>query len=405
MIGLKILYFGTVCDLSNYEKTISECVEKPTIAPIIFESSLLTGLKEIGADVDIYSFPMIPSFPHLKKLWWGSKRESLACGYDCTWLKTVNLPFLKQISRRLDTRHIIKKWIRKNRDSDCAIVTYSIPPFCVKDIIHYSKKYNVKCFAIVTDLLSDMYIISDGGSLLTKLRQTYVNQAIRYQGSYDGYIYLTKAMSEVINPQKPYLVVEGIADISNVKAPVLAQKAVPQAVMYAGVLHEKYGTINLIKAFMQMKRSDVELWLFGDGNCLDQIEEYSKKDSRIKFFGRVSRSEVLEYERRASLLINVRSTSDEYTKYSFPSKTIEYMLSGTPMLTTRLQGIPEDYYAYLFSINDNLPDSITAGLQNVFSKTAEERNEFGHRAQKYIVSNKNPKDVAQKLYCFLKDNI
>ena len=58
--------------------------------------------------------------------------------------------------------------------------------------------------------------------------------------------------------------------------------------------------------------------------------------------------------------MNPRFTGAEYTLYSFPSKNIEYMVSGTPVITTRLAGIPDDYYPYVFvfeeEINENIND-------------------------------------------------
>ena len=59
---MQILYFGTICDIENYENFIGHCKKKPSMAPIIFETSLLSGFKELGSDIDIYSFPMIPYF-------------------------------------------------------------------------------------------------------------------------------------------------------------------------------------------------------------------------------------------------------------------------------------------------------------------------------------------------------
>ena len=55
--------------------------------------------------------------------------------------------------------------------------------------------------------------------------------------------------------------------------------------------------------------------------------------------------------KEAKLLINLRNPEDKYTKYSFPSKTFEYMVSGTPFFTTKLEGIPSEYYNYLYCID------------------------------------------------------
>lgn len=400
---MKVFYFGTVCDLEKYEKMMINCKVKPTKAGIVFESSLLKGLKELGVEMDIYTYPMFPTFPTFPKILVKKKTEELECGYKCTWLRTCNLPVLKQIVRRVDGARALNSWLKQNQGQECAILTFAIPPFLVKRIIKLARKYNVKCYAIITDLLRDMYMNENNSRFLSALKQLYLRQAICYQGEYDAYVYLTKEMSEVINPQKPYIVVEGIADLRYAQKPNIQEKSSPTAIMYAGMLHKKYGIMNLLEAFCKLKKDDVELWLFGDGNCVPEIREYCKVHDNIKYFGNTTRSKVLDYERKATLLINVRDTADSFTKYSFPSKTIEYMLSGTPMLTTKLQGIPEEYFEYLFTISDVGVDSIFLKLSDVLEYSQVDLCEFGNRAQQFIIENKKPCDVARKIIQLMED--
>lgn len=402
---MKILYFGTVCNIEEYEKMLSGCKSHPSVASIVYETSLLTGMKENGVDVDVYSFPMIPTFPKLKKACWGNKKENLFCGYKCTWLKTINLPFLKQLSRKLNGRKILKKWLKENKNSDCAVLTYSIPPFLAKDIVKLCNKYGVKCFALVTDLLKYMYMNHKSGRLVSKLKNLYLSSAIKYQGKFDGYIYLTDAMKEVINPDKPYTVVEGIANVDELSAVPSFEKANPKAVMYAGRLNEKYGIMDLVSAFSQIENENISLWLFGNGNCVDKIEKYCEEDKRIKYFGNVSREEVLKYQRQATLLVNVRKDKDEYTKYSFPSKTIEYMASGTPLLTSALSGIPKEYYDYVFRVDETDTETVSSKLEEILNMPEESLEEKGKMAKKFIFEKKNAGYQSKKILNFINDMI
>lgn len=66
--------------------------------------------------------------------------------------------------------------------------------------------------------------------------------------------------------------------------------------------------------------------------------------------------------KKATLLINPRPSNEEFTKYSFPSKNLEYMASGTPLLATDLPGIPAEYKRYEYIIeNENID-----GIANMF---------------------------------------
>lgn len=395
---MRILYFGTVCDLNEYEKKLSDCGTKPSIATIVFESSLLSGFRENGAQVDVYSYPMIPPFPRSKWLGWGAKREMLPCGYQCTWLKTLNVPIFKQLSRRLDCRRVLKKWLKENA-GEGLVFTYSIPPFLVKDILKYTRAAGVKAVAIVPDLLRDMYINEKPG-LLTKLKNCYLAPALALQGEYDGYVYLTEAMADVVAPEKPYMVMEGIADISTAMLPV--PKAAPRAIMYAGMLHEKFGILNLLDAFETLE-ADAQLWLFGDGTAVPEIQRRARSNPRIQYFGMVPRQQILERERAAAVLVNPRSPGEEFTQYSFPSKTIEYMLSGTPLVTTRLPGIPAAYFDYVFPAESDSPQALAAALNTALSMSDAQLDAFGCRARQFIIESKNSRSQSARILKFMEE--
>ncbi len=401
---MNILYFGTVCNLDSYENLLRNCNQKPSIASILFETALLNGLSGNNATVEIHSFPMIPTYPQSDLLHFGGQSELLSCGYTCRWLKTINVPVLKQLSRRIDAGQVIKKWAKKH-SNDGIILTYSIPPFLVKDIVAYAKKFKIKTVAIVTDLLRDMYINIPCNTMEYKLKALYLKPALKIQGDYDAYIYLTEAMREVVAPDKPYMIMEGIADADMFSGTKQNEEHSVKSVMYAGLLCEKYGIINLLDAFEKLKLPSTELWLFGDGSAVPKIVERSKKNPLIRYFGSVSHKDVLDYECKATLLINPRDPNEPFTQYSFPSKTIEYMLSGTPLLTSRLKGIPEEYFKYAFTIDSNDPDDLADGIYHAFSYSDKELKEMGAAAQRFIAENKNAFTQSARVLTFLQETV
>lgn len=173
-----------------------------------------------------------------------------------------------------------------------------------------------------------------------------------------------------------------------------------KAIMYAGMLNKKHRIEMLINGFMNTK-NDYELWLFGSGDFEKEIINYAKIDNRIKFFGRVDREKVLEYEHKASLLINIRDSKEEYTKYSFPSKTIEYMASGTPLLTTKLLGIPTEYYGYVYTLDDETEKGLSDKLEEILSISDNDLTIQGKKAMAFILNEKNSKIQGKKIADFL----
>lgn len=101
------------------------------------------------------------------------------------------------------------------------------------------------------------------------------------------------------------------------------------------------------------------------------------------------------------MLINIRDSKEEYTKYSFPSKTIEYMASGTPLLTTELLGIPTEYYDYVYTLDDETEKGLSDKLKEILSISDNDLAIQGKKAMDFILNEKNSKIQGKKIAEFL----
>ena len=401
---MKILYIGTVSENNEYEKILSESRVKASAAPQAFESALMRGFIENGIkaeDIEILSCPMIASFPGSRFVHWGEKHQKFLNDYNITWIPTVNFQGLKMFSQTVSSEKLIRKWFEDNEsEKEKCVLLYSLYRPVLQNVIKLCREYGCKCFSFVPDLPKHMYLSKKG--IKAYFANKYVEKAVAIQDECDGYIYLTEAMRDEIAPLKPYIVVEGIAD-DTIKFPSQSETG-DNIIMYAGAISQRYGFSNLIDAF-SMLSGNYELHIYGYGDYVSELEERIKADPRIKYFGRRPREEILKKETEAALLVNVRNPDDEFTRYSFPSKTMEYMLSGTPLLTSRLPGIPEVYFSYCLSTDDNEPDTIRAAFERFFALSKEQRLSLGNSAREFVATQKNHKVQARKVLCFLKDNV
>ena len=202
---------------------------------------------------------------------------------------------------------------------------------------------------------------------------------------------------------KPYQIIEGFTDAS-IKATEGEIFMNKNAIMYAGALFEKFGLRMLLDAFHDLD-GNYEFWLFGNGDMEKDIEQFSLNDPRIKYFGNRPNNEILEFEKKAKLLVNPRFSNNEFTKYSFPSKLMEYMSSGTPVLTTKLLGIPDDYFDKMFYIESETVEGIKKALLFCLSKSQEELDVFGNNAKSYVLREKNNFIQIDKLINFMNDKL
>ena len=68
---------------------------------------------------------------------------------------------------------------------------------------------------------------------------------------------------------------------------------------------------------------------------------------------------------------------------------MEYMASGTPVLTTNLPGMPEEYKQYVYLIEDESAEGIARAIKTTFDTVRSERDRKGHSAQEFVLNEKN----------------
>jgi glycosyltransferase involved in cell wall biosynthesis len=240
---------------------------------------------------------------------------------------------------------------------------------------------------IVTDVPCHL---ADMGSVSWKQK---LNLAVMRR--FDSYLLLTEQMNEVVNLKKrPYIVLEGHADEAMALTDnVFEKKQKEKVCLYAGSIMEIYGIGQLVQGFLAADIPNAELHIYGDGDYADRLRALAEEHPTIRYFGIVPNREVVEAELVATLLVNPRPSHEEYTKYSFPSKNMEYMASGTPVLTTRLPGMPQDHQAFVYFIEREDAQGIKEALQNVLSLDARVLHAFGTEAKSFILREKS--NVAQ----------
>lgn len=197
---------------------------------------------------------------------------------------------------------------------------------------------------------------------------------------------------------RPFTVVEGIADNNSENSERrLDSNPDKKIVFYSGTLHYQFGIKKLLDAFELLSEPDLELWICGDGDAAEEIRRMSALDQRIKFYGYVSSEEVSQLRACASVLVNPRNNSGEYTKYSFPSKTMEYLMSGIPTIMYKLDGIPDAYDEHVFYIEGNEAQDIAYKILEVMQLEKTERIKFGEDAREFVLREKNEKAQVKKI--------
>ena len=316
-------------------------------------------------------------------------------------LQGVGYANLPMVGFWLRERAIIthaKKWARQNRDkTDVTVLIYSMhSPFmkaakAVKKIIPTAK---------IVLTVADLPLYMDTKGKLRKILKQIDWRRIRgLMKSVDKYLLYTKYMAEYLElPREKWMVFEGLFDAERA-VDTVQQKAAQRICIYAGNLDARYGIQTLIDAFEKVK-SDAVLHIYGAGFDKAYIEKLTQSAGNVEYKGQVTAEQIFEIMKGATLLINPRPSDLGLAKYSCPSKTFEYMASGTPVLMTHLPGLPEEYEPYLYFPETEDADGFAAAIDSILAKNQEELEAFGLRAAGFIKNEKNSELVMKRVMAF-----
>lgn len=374
---MDILYVSSACDKDRINYYNNLLKNKLSYAHTKFHNLIIDGLRENNCNVTyLVGLPVCRN----EKLIWKKEVSNFDTGmyYQSGF---INLPVIKQICIQRSIKKQVKKWLKLHKNGLVILdMTYAS---IVSTITKMIKKYNVKLIGISPDVyeyMADVKKITPQNDLVSKIMKSKLKKAYSL---FDGYIFLTEQMNKILNlSNKPYIIMEGIVD--NKDFNVIDYKNREKIILYAGGLSKRFGVEDLIYAFKSLKDQDIKLYLYGSGELEDFIVKEENNDSRIKYFGSVSNDEVVLNEKNSYILVNPRKKSEEYTKYSFPSKLMEYLLSGTVVLTTKLPGIPKEYDKYLFYIS-NLKEDI----EKILKTNTKKLNSISKDGHYFVLNNKN----------------
>ena len=394
---MDILYLSSLCTINEYERMFKKFGSTSSHASQKFNRMMVSGFVMNNCQVDALTqrIPIsIDAEEHIRP-------DETEDGVRFHYLPCIRNKFINRLMTILIAKREIIKWHHAHRKGiiicdiilgELSIAVWLATRFC-----------RLNTVAIVTDVPSIRAGEKRKGIKAIPFR---IKNAIIQ--NYNRYIFLTEQMNGVLNPQnKPYVVIEGIVDSHVLDQPnTLEGKYDKKVCMMAGLLEEIFGVNDLIKAFTQIKNPEAQLVFYGKGSSIGTIIEAGKSDSRIQYLGELTNAQIVSEEKKATLLINPRPPVGEWTAYSFPSKNMEYIASGTPMLAYYLPCIPQEYLQYSFYIMDsnNRIENLKQMLETILNKKNDELFYFGEKAQEWIISNKNADIQTRKVIKMLKQD-
>lgn len=366
------------------------------------QQALLEGFSKLVPHIKIISGWSVSTFPKVKKLFLKRRTFEEFGTRDYVYVGGLNLPFFNLVTKFLGCRRELRRMLSEKDDNVVVIYEVHTPLLLAAASLRKRIKH-------INLIVPDMPQFMSGKKnklylLMKRLDARIIRKCLT---KIDSYSLLSEGMTELLPvADKDWILMEGIFQNSFTDEHI--EKEIHKTIMYAGGIHHRRGTDLLINAFELIDDPDYRLWIRGDGDdkMKEEIIELSKTDHRVKYFEPMERDELLKMEQRATLMVNPTQPSLDFTKFFFPSKTLEYLASGTATVMFHLACMPKEYDEYLFYVENESAESLKDKMVEVCEMQEDRRLQVGQKAKQFILTQKTPEKqcgrILEMIYQALK---
>jgi glycosyltransferase involved in cell wall biosynthesis len=354
-------------------------------------TNLLTSLVDAGLPpLRVLSFEPVPAFPRSKVLWVRRRHQTIA-GIPVTLLPYINLPGIKLVQVGVQAFIFlcatgVRKTLRSRAAPKLVALCYnaSLPfgPFVLL------AARLTGAVAVVT--LNDVFVPGElvPNNVWRRLDFVIMKSILP---RFDGFIAVTDRIMSELAPGRTYVRVEGgIAEDLVRERFAGRQKSEEKFVIgVAGSLTKSNGILEILEAFQLLEGDKWRLRIAGTGPLNAEVEGAVARDQRIAWLGSIPFASVLDLYSEADVLINMRLTKRIKSDFFFPSKMMEYLASGTPVITTCTGHAEEEYGSFAFLVRDESAVGLARVVRQVASKPPDELRAYGARARSYMCANKS----------------
>ncbi len=359
-----------------------------------FGWSMARSLRSAGIEVVAFGFLPAADFPHCSRIRFGRERYEQD-GVLGTTLPFYNLTGLKHLSRFVSVRRALRQW-RGGAAFD-AVLIHGVHSPLLWAGLNAGKIRGVPVVTVLTDPPSTRTALDNLAATALKVAdRRLIGAALARM---DGVVALADGLATDFAPGLPTLLMEGIA-ADPLEFPSSTTRMARHEVVYAGSLNAEYGVLDLLEAVTR-SAGQWRLAVYGRGPLEDLVRERARQSARVHFGGMADAQQLQSVYEQARLLVNPRPPNTMIAGYSFPSKILEYMASGTAVLTTRLPGIPADYEPHV-----TFSEPGAAGLARAIDRALQQPDvlaDIGAGGRDFILTTRGHAAQGERLRGFLQD--
>lgn len=379
--SIQILWLGNIAD----ETTM---LTSPAISPAAnrWQVGLLGALQDFGANIYLIGHKPERAWPYGPfSIRGGRGLASLSENSGKTpqrLLEYWNLPWLREQLLTRQYVYAFRQFLREGFRPDC-VLCYNVYPHSIA-VGCYAESLGIPWVPVVADAPGDPSAYAHLGCLISKA---------------SGCVFLSWSSYSCWQGEPKLHLDGGVARVPELELDRPTGNG-SKVVFYSGALDQYGGVELLLSAFTLIRDPDARLWICGKGDN-DKVRQMVRRDSRVTFFGCVSEKDLQELSRQAWIMANPRPSSISANRHNFPSKLLEYLSYGKPIVSTSTPGIAPEY-AHLLSVpTAETPEALAQCLRDVLAWSLEKREENTRAAALFLAGRKTWQRQAANLYEFL----
>ena len=370
----------------------------------LFQLNFLTALtKSHLPNPTVFSYFPVPSFPREKLFFLRSSSATLDNGLEVRSLSHINLGAIKIATLGISAAWRTLIWAWQNRHAGRRVVIcYNLtapPAWPIKIVCRWMK-------LDLVPFIGDIYVPGEVVKDTFFRRLEFAGQK-RLIPLVDGLLVANQSIVEDFAPNRHSLLVEGGVMESLVERFEKVERKDDKSfhIVFAGQLSVLNGVTLLLDAIKILDMHELRVTILGAGQFSDAVQAAADQDSRIRFKGLCSHEEVLHAYEQADLLVNLRRTEYQTHRYVFPSKVVECLATGRPLLTTCTGHVEKEFSDFVFKLREESASALADEIRKIAALPREDRDALGRKAQTYIREHKTWEGHTLRLETYLNEHV
>jgi len=316
----------------------------------------------------------------------------------------INKPFVEEICVAIQVLFKGLFWSWKNRTHERKILVMNAPNEVMTPMLLLQKLGLCSVYSFVID---SPFVKTGNDSVYLRWRKKDYEKGLKKLNQCKGVILLNANVVKILNLTNPTKTILLGFENNTCKFDenhYIGISKRKKRLMYAGTFSYVNGIKEMLSAFSLLEESQYQIDICGYGPEEELIEKFCEKHKNCVYYGRVSNEKLDDLYSKADLLLNIRLPDDEANNFSFPSKLIGYMYSGTAVVSSDFSSLPDSYREFLYITKNVEPDSIAETINNVFLQDEAELNQKAKSARDFIEKNQNWTAVGKSIIEFIESN-